>query len=364
MFKKYFLIALIIASINAALLLAFFVPRFDHTDSPEYISTIEYIAGDQNADFIVYRFLKPLPILIGSLSRPFIEAGSALILQNLIFYYLSVCLVFLLVFRLYNNEKQALYGTVLYMGAYPMLAYGLASLTDLSGWFFYLLSVLISLRFLDNPGFKTAFWAGLLAGFGMLFKESTAAAPIFFASLLFIASPVSFKDKMKYIVIYGSAFLIFPVINSIIFYNLYSYTYYDWFRLGGAHPENSDTFYVVSPLRVLIETIRVFSIGWFFILAGAFKEWASKNNGRIKVFLAFLLPSLSVFVFWSYPHNRMLYIAFPLLVLLGSLGILRERGNQKTSNILEAILLVCYLLVNYASLEFFLRYGPSLQNSF
>ena len=167
-FKKYLLISLIIASLNAVILLVFFVPRFNHTDTQEYISTIEYIAGKQEAELVVYRLLKPFPIFISVALSPFLNAKDALIFQNLIFYLLSVWLIYLLVYKLYKNEKQAFYGTLLYIGAYPMLAYGLAALTDLSGWFFYLLSILISLRLVKTPRIKTAFLAGFIAGLGML----------------------------------------------------------------------------------------------------------------------------------------------------------------------------------------------------
>lgn len=365
-FKKYLLISFLIAVLNVALVWIFFFPRFDHTDTPEYISTIKYFAGEPGGEVAVHRFLKPLPILIGVALTPILKAENTLIFQNLIFYFLSVWLVFLLIYRLYQNEKQALYGTILYISAYPMIAYGLASLTDLPGWFFYLSSVLISLNFLKKPQLKTAFLAGFVAGFGMLFKESVAVAPIFFASLILIATQLSFKEKIKSILVFGIAFLFFPIINSIFFYKLYNYTYFDWFRAGGIHPKNINTLYpyIVSPLRVLIEIGRVFSIGWLFVFLGILKEYLTKNVERIKIFLALLPPSISAFFFWSFPHNRVLFIAFPFLVLLGSFGILRNYRNQKLNKILELLLLFCYFLINYASLEFFLRYGALLQGRF
>jgi hypothetical protein len=67
------------------------------------------------------------------------------------------------------------------------------------------------------------------------------------------------------------------------------------------------------------------------------------------------------FFLWAYPHNRIAYIAFPLLVALGSFGILRNFKNYKLNTFTEVTLLSVYVLVNYVALEFFLRYGTTLQ---
>ena len=360
-FKKYLLLSLVVAFLNAVLLLVFFVPRFNHTDTLEYVSTIEHIAGNAQAQVYPHRILKPMPILIGAAISPIFGAKNSLVAQNVVFYFLSVFLVFLLIYRLYHNEKQAFYGTVLFVGAYPMLAYGLASLTDLPGWFFYLLSALISLKFIEKPHFKTALLGGFVAGLGMLFKENVVAAPIFFSVLIFVASNLSFKEKIKYLFIYGLAFSILPLINSIIIYKLYSYSYLNWLdynSVGGGGRRN--ILYMVTPFRIVIEIGRVLLIGWIFVLFGILKEFTLRNRERIKILISFILPSLSAFL-WVYPHNRILFIAFPFLVLLGSFGILRDYKNQKTNKIVELSFLSGYFLISYIVLEFLLRYGTIIQ---
>lgn len=361
LFRKYLLISLLFALLNAILILVFFVPRFDHTDTHQYISTMKYISGDSTGKIFPYRILKPLPILIGVVLSPVIKAENTLIAQNIIFYLLSVWLIFLLVHRIYRNEKQACYGAILYAGAYPMLAYGLASLTDMPGWFFYLFSILISLDFLKKPRLKTALLAGFIAGIGMLFKENVAAAPIFFASLLFIASQLPFKEKIKYILIFGVAFIFFPIINNIIVYKLYSFSYLaEYKHVWGLSTGGYDNFYMITPLRILIEISRVFLMGWLFVLLGILKEFAIKNSERIKILLALILPSLSFFA-WPYPHNRMIFIAAPLLIFLGSFGVLRNFRNLKINYLVEIFSLFLYVLINYVVLDLLLKYGTTIQ---
>ena len=359
-FKKYLLLSLIVALVNAVILVVFFVPRFDHTDTREYIATIEYISGNPKGRLFIHRFLKPLPILIGAAISPILRTENTLIVQNLIFYFLSVLLIFFLIYRLYRNERQAFYGVILYIGAYPMLAYGLAPLTDMPGWFFYLFSVFIALAYFKRPNLKTSFLSGLVAGIGMLFKENSAAASIFFVSLLIIVSQVSLKDKLKNIFVFGIAFLFFPLINQLYIYSLYSYSYWDWYRTGGLHSTSLTTFYAYTPFRIIIEMGRVFLIGWIFFLGGFFKEIYIKNRERQKVLLSFIPSSLSFFL-WAYPHNRIIFIAAPLLVLLGSFGLLRKHKNSKVSSFVEVSLLSLYIFVNYIILEFLLRYGTIIQ---
>jgi len=360
-FKKYLLISFAFALLNAVLLLAIFVPSLNHSDTEQYISTINYFTGESGGELYLHRVLKPLPVFISVLLNPILDAKNALIFQNLIFYFLSVWLVFLLIFRLYKSEKQAFYGTVLFAAAYPMLAYGLAALTDLSGWFFYLASVLVSLKFLESPKVKTALLAGLVAGLGMLFKESLAAAPIFFAFLLFIATNLSLKEKIKYLFCFGSAFILPVLINSIVIYKAYSYSYLHWYWDVWHHGEGD--FYAYSVLRILIEIARVLFIGWIFVVLGAVKEFYLKNKERAKILIALVFPSLSFFL-WSFPHNRIIFIAFPLICLLGSFGILIKENKQKAAVPLELSFLFLYVAANYIILDALLKYGPCLQGAF
>jgi hypothetical protein len=117
---------------------------------------------------------------------------------------------------------------------------------------------------------------------------------------------------------------------------------------------------MVTPFLIVIEIGRVLLIGWIFVLFGILKEFTLKNRERVKILISFIPPSLSAFL-WVYPHNRMLFIAFPLLVLLGSFGILRDYKNQKTNKIVELSFLSGYFLINYIILEFLLRYGTIIQ---
>jgi len=53
-FRKYLLISLILGLINAAILLVFFVPRFNHTDTISYVSTIKYVLGEPGGEVSLF----------------------------------------------------------------------------------------------------------------------------------------------------------------------------------------------------------------------------------------------------------------------------------------------------------------------
>lgn len=341
-----------------AVLLVFFVPRFDHTDTVQYIATVNYVLSQGGGELHLNRLLYPAPILISAALNPIFSPTNAFIFQNIIFYFFSIFVIFLLIFRFYKNEQQAFFGTVLFATAYPVLAYGIAILTDFAGWFFYLTAVLISLNFYRSPDKKTAFVIGLTAGVGMLFKESVAAAAMFFAVLVFLAMQISFKDKMKYALLFGFAFSLPVLINSAVFYKFYSYSYLE--RYIDVVHDKTGGFYAYSLLRMLIEIGRVFALGWLFFLLGAIKEISLKNKERLRFLAALILPSLS-FLFWAFPHNRIIFIAFPLFVLLGSFGL---ANSGKLSRFIQTGLLIIYVLSNYLALEFLLWWGPALQYSF
>lgn len=358
-YKKYFFFSLIFAAINLAILLVFFVPRFNHTDSVQYIATVNYVLSNEGGELHLNRLIYPAPILMSASLNSILSPANAFIFQNIAFYFLSIVLVFFLIISLYNDKKQAFYGTVLFAASYPVLAYGIAILTDFAGWFFYLAAILLSLYFYKSPDKRTALAIGFIAGFGMLFKESTAAAAMFFASLVFLAMQISLKDKLKYLFLFGFAFSLPIIINSIIFYKLYYYSYLE--RYVDVVHDKTGGLYAYSPLRMAIEIGRVFAFGWIFILLGALREISLKNKERSKFLIALILPSIS-FLFWAFPHNRVIFIAFPFLVLLGSFGLAAE--GSRLSDFSRKGLLIAYVLFNYLTLEFLLQWGPVLQYKF
>ena len=361
-FRKYLLFAFVVALLNVLIILLFFVPRLNATDSAQYISTIQHISGDNSAVLHPYRMIKPLPILIGVVLSPFMSAAQALILQNIIFYFLTVLVVFLLINLVYKNERQAFYGATLVSAAYPVMAYGLSPLTDFSGWFFYILCIYLTIVFFKYPSYRKSLLIGFLGGIGMLFKENLAALVIFFPCFVLICTNLPIKEKIKHILGFGGAFLTPIFISGIVVYRFFSYSMIQWYIDVSFHRGSSD-IYAYSPFRIIIEIGRVFSLGWIFFLVGVIKEIKIKNRERAKLLISLVPSSLSFFL-WAFPHNRIAFISAPLIVLLGSFGLVELFKNYKFNKYIELFLLFLCVLTNYFLVEFLLKYGDILRPIF
>ena len=358
---KYLILALGAGAIICLVTLTTFTPRSTAPDTEEYVATIRYIAHAPGGEFYWYRILKPLPILVGAALIDIVPPIAALIYQNIVFFFFSIVLIFELTYELYADARQSVYAAVIFATAYPMIAYGLAALTDVSGWFFLLLTTLLSVRLLKVLNRKKVFLIGLIAGLGMLFKENSAAAAIFFAAFVFLDKELSVGERCRYALAFGVGFLILPGINSIVLLSLYSQSYWSWFIWNWTGDRT--TFYAYTPLRIIIEAVRVMLFGWVFVVAGILAEYLDKNTARRRILFALVPASLSC-ILWPFLHNRIMYIAGPLLALLASAGLFIRFKNFELTASARAVLVALYIVTNFAVLEFVLRNGEQYQHRY
>src|SRR3989338_1516227 len=108
-------------------------------DSLAYFETAKFLGGLEGGVLHPARILKPLgpmlAYLIGQVTGRGVEEG--LLIENVIWYLLMAPAIYALLRRMSGgNRNQALWGSVLFLSAYPMLAYGISYMTDISGWFF------------------------------------------------------------------------------------------------------------------------------------------------------------------------------------------------------------------------------------
>lgn len=333
---------LLIGLINAVLIAAFYSGHFYRGDTPEYIETARWLAGDKTAEVFPERVLKPLSLTLPMLFEKFGWLGEhGLQFQNIIFYFLSIVLLFDLVLALTLNRKQAVFAVVLFITAWPFLNNALSYLTDMAGWFFYLLAVWLIIKLHQANKMlliRHAAMLGFVTGIGFLFKESAVAAGFFYFGYLLFVNKEIISKRIASLIVFGLAFFLPVIISSIWAYRLSGYTFLDWYVKTWSNP-----FYYTA-LNVFLNIGITFLLAWFFVLWGVIAEWKEKNRERLRWFLAFLLPSLCSFI-WSFPGARILYIAFPLLVLLASRGLIfieRRRGRT-----LAVILLVICVAFNF-----------------
>ena len=341
--NRYFLILILIASLNALGILYFFSESIERADTVRYVQTIEYFWGQADQPSLA-SLVKPLSMITAAFLSPLTGPRGALFLQNLFFYFASIILVFKIIDGLYSNKKQAFYGAVLFMASFPVLENGLSFLTDMSGWFFSLLVVHSAIRFYAKPGLKLVLLSGLLSGIGFLFKESGAGGAVFFTFLLLLSGKFKWPEKTKY-----GLFLFLsvtaPILLSILLISvLFDYSYLDWYKANlasGGRDYNIQN--IIQQLAVM------FLLGWVFVARGIFREW--KDEGGRKAVLLAMVPLFFVGFLWPMPVARVLFLGAPVLLCLASRGLLFPKKTWAELSLLSLFVVINYSLPNIFGIE-------------
>ncbi|MDD5589874.1 MAG: glycosyltransferase family 39 protein [Candidatus Portnoybacteria bacterium] len=325
--KKYFL-AIFIFSLGNILLVNFLVFSGGTPFTPElneYGDIADLFKGDSQLVF-VYRVLKPLVSALASFFSLFLDMKESFLLVNSVFYFLAGFIVFKIIKLLFRDDAQALIGAFLFLTGYPMLNYGIPYISDIGGWFFFILGVYFTLIFLKNPSWRLAALNGLTAGIGGLAKESGTMGGIFFLICLFFLLKKSFKEKMKYFAFFVPAFWIPFGAWQIFSYFKYDYSYFNWYFDNAA----LSVHYWAEFFRLVAKsTFATFLAGWIFVLVGVLKikEMTLENK---KLLAALVFPSFS-FLLWFAASSRLFYVVGLLLSILASWGFIklwRDSGHK------------------------------------
>lgn len=343
--NRFLSLALGFAALNALAIFVFFGFQ-KYGDSPDYVRLIHWFLGEGSV-FEVERMLRPLgPFL--ALPLEFLGDAAGLIAQNILFYFLSAVLVFKIVDLIFQNKKQALFAVLFFVTATPVIESGLAYLTDMGAWFFYLLSIFLTLLYLKNKDEKLVLLNGFLSGIGVLMKENGGLGVFFFGLMILFSRDFGIKEKIFKILKFGFVFAV-PVIALQVFaYRSFHYTSLDWY-LRNPSGSPGEGLFLVS-LRYLGQLFRILGIVWLPLLFGVWRELREKNWLRSRIYLA-LVPASFSFLLWSVSGSaRSVFVFAPLGVLLASRGFilwftaLGRRGRI----VLVVLFLAAVLFSSYA----------------
>ncbi|MFH1423753.1 MAG: glycosyltransferase family 39 protein [Candidatus Nealsonbacteria bacterium] len=344
--NNYLVILIILACLNALGILYFFSESIERSDTLRYVQTIEYFWGGAEAPSLS-NLVKPLSMVTAAFLSPLAGPRGALFLQNLLFYFISIVLVFKIIKLLYFNERQAFFGAILFMTSFPMLENSLSFLTDMTGWFFLILVTYLALNFYRKPSLKLILISGLLSGIGFLFKESGVGGAVFFAFLLLFSGKFRWPEKIKYGLIF-SLCVILPILLSIILISsIFNYSYFDWYGSNLQSPSKDYNWQ-----NIIQQTLVMFLLGWVFVAKGAWQEWKKRreNEERKPVLLA-MIPLFFTGFLWPMPVARVLFMGFPLLLCLGSRGLLFYKKPWLEFFLLSLFVVINYSLPNIFSIE-------------
>lgn len=333
---KYLVFALIFALLNMGAIFFIFGAQ-KYADSAEYIRVINWLGG-QDGSLPFHRLLKPVGLLF-ALPFEFLGEGAGLLVQNAIFYLLCAFLIFKITELIYQNKKQALLASIFFVSATPVIEVGLSYLIDSGGWFFYLLSVFLTLLYFKTKNEKLVLLNGFLSGLGFLMKETGGLGASFFGLMILFSGNFSYKEKISKIARFGAFFLMPVIVLQALVFKYFHYTFWDWYLLGRPGVEGEGALLV--SLKYLGQFFRILGVLWPLVLMGAFREFREKNRERLKIFLA-LIPSSFSFLLWTVNGGgRVVFIFAPLGILLATYGC------KKIKPLVLGLIVLVMLISNY-----------------
>ncbi len=320
--RNYFVVIAVFALVNILAINFFLQPYVTPfvSDSEQYVETAKYFKGE-DVQIFGQRMLKPLmPFLAAAGSNFFGDIGISFKFINSILYFFIGFLVFKIIKLLFDSDKMAFWGSLLFLSAYPMLEYGIAVMTDISGWFFFVWSIYLTLLFLRQPSNKLIIFNALVSAAGSLTRESGIMGALFFIICLFFIFKGNIAQKLKYLFVFCAISALPFLAWQIFVYIKFHYTYYDWLFIYNKEGQPADKYFAQF-FRVLIKSLAAtFLIGWAFVVLGLAKiKEMSKDN--LKIIAALILPSFS-FIFWFAASSRLFYILGLLLCILACWGII------------------------------------------
>lgn len=338
--NKYLIFALVFALLNMGAVFAIFGAQ-KYRDSQDYIEVINWFQGEAGGQALFHRLLKPLGLLI-ALPFEVLGEGTGLIVENIFFYLFSAFLIFKITELIYHDKKVSLLASVFFVTATPVIEAGLSYMVDMGGWFFYLLSIFLTLLYFKTKNGKLIILNGFISGLGFLMKEAGGLGVLFFTLMVLSGRGFNVKEKILKIFYFG-IFLLIPFATvQILIFKYFHFTLLDWYFMAGPGIDAGKESPLLIVLRFLGQLFRILGILWPLVLIGIWQELREKNWERIKIFLV-LIPASFSFLLWTVGGGgRAAFIFAPLGILLASYGC------KKIKPWIMVLIILIILALNYS----------------
>jgi len=318
---SYFAFSLILAF--GAMLLDFVIlgTYQNQGDTSSYVASVEFYDtgsldtlryGDR--DMNEFRLLKPVYGIIGSLLTPIISPHQTILLLNLIFFYGTVTILFLILFALGFTPLNSAIGTAWFSFGYPMLKYGFSLITDISGYFFIALTSYLALIGFKKKKLHWMLWAGTASAFGVLSKESGSLGLLFIIGATIIDfKRLGWRFAATSIALAGGTFaLIYFPIQALIMQRI-GYSFFDFFN------KTQHAYYGDYPAHLFYPLIHgaTFHILWLYAAIGTI-FWIKDKKDPLWIGAWIVgLPT----VFWLMYVTRYAFVYFIAVIPFALYGL-------------------------------------------
>jgi len=336
---RSFLAVVLFAALNLGIIFIF-QPFTISGDSVSYFETARLLYGETDTAMHPNRILKPLgpysAALLGDLFGVGVERG--LIIENGLFYILIIPMIYLALLMLSQDQRSAMWGSILYLSSFPLLRHGIAYMTDFSGWFFTAAVIFLVVLWHDSRFLRYALAAGVTAAIGLLFKEYVVAGGLFFGILLLVHAKERPFSAFKAALWFGVPFLLIAGSWQVYSYNMYNASYLDWYRTGGVGR------YMLGDIPFMLKSmVAVFLAGWVLAIRGARMLWR-EGSARDKLLAASLIPGSLSFLVWHVASSRIYFVSGVLLAWFAGIGATDLYGRKRRVALLTVGVVIA---VNY-----------------
>ena len=291
-----------------------------HVDTASYTDQITsmrhgtFLSSDQAAE---YRAFKPLYATVG-IALPFLSPDLILLGMNALFLCGLGIIMYFFLLELGFAATYAFLGGVWTLIGYPALQFGFALGTDISGWFFAPLTMLIVLVAIRKNENRLLVLASLVGFLGAASKE-TGVIGLFFGGLyLLLRYPrEGFDRTLRSLIALCLPFCILEgiLLLAIHFSGLIGFA--GWVGLNNGLYESVHTvkFFLGAELAT-------FNILWLLVLAGAYalaRKSIVLGRERALQLTALFVAALPV-IEWPAFNDRILFSQFFIVVPLALLG--------------------------------------------
>ena len=339
----YISLALVLSACAATLKLHYFGTT-KSSDYVEYVATAHAFAGEiPITEAPPYRVLKPLaPSLIATLNT-FLPDESAVLFQSLLFYFALVVLMYFFAYEFLHDHHLAFLATLMVSLSYPMLKYGVDIFTETGAVFFYVLSLLYTLRMLRTPRLSLVILNALAVGIGFLWKEYSVVAGITFGLTLLFHPHLTMKEKVNYVLLFGGVVALINAPWELWVYLKYHYWYGMWYQ-SNAGPGFALEFTLKNVLKSIA---AVLGLAWLLVPVGVYR-WKTLDLPRLRFLQIATLPPFMA-LSWGYISSRLFYVMGPPFLMLGMQGMRQwPRLWQNAATIIIVGANITWLFLSYS----------------
>jgi hypothetical protein len=290
-----------------------FAFMFHQTDSDGYLNAIDLLSGREAGEDRLHRLIKPLSLAFPALLTLFffIKTESALYIQQILAYLISI-LLFIKINKIIFNEDKfiEIKSSLLLIGCQCFAIYSLSLMVDGIAWAFELFAVwyYLSGKDIHNRTSRFRFYLlGIILGLGFFVKETIFISGLFiFIHLIISGNSIIYKIKSLFQT--GFVFILIVLVGSLISMLLLQKSILNWWEFA----REDRTLSELNLKPYLVQVYRSLDVFWILVVYGIFCFLRKLNMDKDSILFSFLLTALVAFVIfpfvWYYRTDRIIFM--------------------------------------------------------